>query len=145
MRTPIREDGSPTSDDSTLCTTNHLSDVFLASFQLTTTASYAFFKSTTVASYRSESTFAPGSQIDLSQIDTAALTADTRRLMPEPLKKPRLVKPGERTNFCTQAIDVSTSRRFKVTPPKLTVNAGNYVKVNVSPLKSTSSLLSSSK
>ena len=50
IRTPARQDGSPTSDDSTLRTPNHLSDVSRASFRLTTTTSYAFLRSTNVAS-----------------------------------------------------------------------------------------------
>ena len=50
IRTPARQDGSPTSDDSTLRTPNHLSDVSRASLRLTTTASYAFLRSTKVAS-----------------------------------------------------------------------------------------------
>ena len=51
IRTPVQQDGSPTSDDSTLRTPNHLSDISRASFCLTTTASNAFFRSTKVASY----------------------------------------------------------------------------------------------
>ena len=51
MRTPVRQDGSPNSDDSTLRTPNHLSGLSRASFRLTTAASYAFFTWTTVTSY----------------------------------------------------------------------------------------------
>ena len=50
IRTPARQDDSPTSDDSTLRTSNHLSVVSRSSFRLTTTASYAFLRSTKVAS-----------------------------------------------------------------------------------------------
>ena len=48
--TPARPDDSPTSEDSTLRTPNHLSDVSRASFRLTTTTSYAFLRSAKVAS-----------------------------------------------------------------------------------------------
>ena len=50
IRTPAQQDGSPTSDDSTLRTPNHLSDVTRASFCLTTAASHGFLRSTEVAS-----------------------------------------------------------------------------------------------
>ena len=125
IRTPVQQDGSTTSDDSTLCTPNHLSDVSRASFHLTTTASYPFLRSTKVASKPSGSPFAQGSQVDWSRMEPATLTAETSKLIPLSLKKSRWVKRGERTKLCTQAIDVSTIRRLKGIPFKLTVNTGN--------------------
>ena len=53
--TPRWPEDSPTTEDSTLATPNHLSGVSWASFRRTTTTSYAFFKSSTTA------TFPPGS------------------------------------------------------------------------------------
>ena len=83
MRTAARQ------YDSTLRPLTHLSDLSRANVRLTTTASYAFLRSTTVASYPSGSKFVQGSKVDLSGIDPAALTADTSRIILLSVKKSR--------------------------------------------------------
>ena len=124
MRTPVQQDGCPTSNDSTLRTPNHVSDVSRASFRPTTTASHALFKSTTVASNPLGSTFAQGSYDDSSGIVPAAEMADVSKTNSLLLKKSRCVNLGERIKLCTQRIDDSISSWLKATPSKFTLEFG---------------------
>ena len=124
-RTACWPEDSPTTEDTTPFTPNHLSVVSRASFRRTTTTSYAFFKSQTTASYPSGSTRFHRSWRESWQIlfvTFTALGSMKNSIVFDDISLNR----GFGTQIWTQEVANSTARRLMVTRSRLNANRGIY-------------------